>query len=252
MHMARGNTKMSSRKETKMLFEGWRSFLSESDVGEPSHEVSDAGSKKTHLAVFDWDGTIFNPVESPNKSMQYYWNNTLASTAGQPISAGVQLAKSLHMDHTICILTSRTIVDKKAVEKKTGKTYAEVFAQFMSDQNTSELTEEMFAKHVQSVLGFMPESIIRTNNSFNQAMYKKDEFPVVVRNFVKNKVKRHVVKYYDDDKKALEAVAGTMPQVSSNIHYQLYLAPDYTTAVHDYTSIEKRHGDTSPELPPEE
>lgn len=245
-----------STKDTKILFEGWRKFLSEvsqdqleTEAEEPSHELRKTASKKTHLAIFDFDGVLFTPAPSPVKAMSYYWSNTVGSLSGTPIDQGVSKAKELNTDHTIVILTARTLVDKERADKN-GKKYGDIFNEFMSQQSTTELTDEAFAEKVAEILGFMPEKIVRTNKQFNSAMYKKDEFPLIVREFVKPTGKRHNVKFFDNDSKTLNAVAGVPLQMGDKvvIDYEFYLTTESfeTPTIKKSTSAERK-GETTPE-----
>lgn len=246
---------MSSRKETKVLFEGWRKFLAEatgyytSEVQEPSNEIQDSASKKTHLAIFDFDGTLFNPVSSPVPGMQYYWGNTVASMSGTPIAEGVNKVKQLSVDHTIVILTSRAVVDKERLDKA-GKKYGDIFNQFMQQQSTSELTDDIFAAKVEEILGFRPESIIRTNKEFNVAMYKKNNFSNVVNNFIGSRKGTFYIKYFEDLPKAFNAVVDLPVKIGDRLKvvYEYYLVSDsFDEPKVTKSSTEARKGETTPE-----
>ena len=74
---------MSSKKDTKLLFEGWRKFLSESEI---SLEGTVEDDQKV-ISVFDFDGTL---VESANidvdACLQYVLEN--AEKIGDKINYG--------------------------------------------------------------------------------------------------------------------------------------------------------------------
>ena len=76
---------MSSKKDTKLLFEGWRKFLSESEI---SLEGTVEDDQKV-ISVFDFDGTL---VESANidvdACLQYVLENA------EKIGDKIKLAKN--------------------------------------------------------------------------------------------------------------------------------------------------------------
>lgn len=245
---------MSSRKETKVLIEGWRKFLTEADYSvyeaeEPGNDLRDSASKKTHLAIFDFDKTLFNPAASPVPSMQYYWGNTVASMAGTPMSDGMSKIKELSVDHTIVILTARAVVDKERKDK-TGKSYGEIFNEFMVQQSTSELTDDIFAAKIAEILGFSPDAIVRGNKGFNSAMYKKEKFPDIVNQFVGTKKGTYEIKFFENDPKTFNAVVDVPLKISDQvkINYKYYLVTEsYQDPKVQKSTSEVRKGETTPE-----
>lgn len=245
---------MPSRKETKVLFEGWRRFINEANIGvyegeEPGNDLRDSASKKTHLAIFDFDKTLFNPAPSPVPSMQYYWGDTVASMAGTPIAEGLRRIKELSVDHTIIILTARGVVDKERKDK-TGKSYAEIFDQFMQQQSTSELTDDIFASKVTEILGFSPDTIVRSNKGFNSPMYKKEKFPEIVNQFIGSRKGTFNIKFFENDPKTFRHVLDVPLKIADQVkvEYEYYLVTEsYTEPKEKKTTTDVRKGETTPE-----
>lgn len=84
---------MSSRKETKVLFEGWRRFINEAEEGNAPEQASD--DKKNVIHIYDFDGVI--GTFSPNLKKEFIeYANELAKTnpeiKGTPIQFGNTLA----------------------------------------------------------------------------------------------------------------------------------------------------------------